>query len=36
MNLFMALRVAMVSYIYTYPETHGVAYVKYVQLSTTQ
>ena len=32
----MALIVAMVSYIYTYPETHGVASIKYVQLSTTQ
>ena len=23
-------------YMYTYPETRGVAYIKYVQLSTTQ
>ena len=30
MNLFMALMVEIVSWVYTYPQIHRVVYVKYI------
>ena len=36
MNMFMALIAVMVSHVYTYPQTRGAAYLKYVQISTSQ
>ena len=36
MDMFMALTVAMVSWIYTHFQTHQVVYIKYVQLSVCQ
>lgn len=34
--MFMAPLVVMISWVYTYPQTHQVVYVKYVQLCTCQ
>lgn len=34
MDMFMALRVVMVSWVYTCSQTHQVVYMKYVQIFT--
>lgn len=36
MAMFSVLVMVMVSQVYTYPQTHGVAYIKYVWLSASQ
>lgn len=36
MNMFTALIAVMVAHVYTYPQTHRAACLKYVQISTSQ